>query len=158
MEHTAVQILNAHRIMAISTVRPDGWPQTTIVGYANRGFDLYFLVFRSGQKLANIRHDDRISIAVTSEPADLGEIKAIYAGAHAREITDPKERDQAWNMLMERHSNLGGFRIPDAGEAAFMHATCKYVSVLDFSQGLGHRDQLLIGDQGVPVPIDGGTP
>jgi hypothetical protein len=158
VEHTAVQILNAHRIMAISTVRPDGWPQTTIVGYANRGFDLYFLVFRSGQKLANIRHDDRISIAVTSEPPDLGEIKAVYAGAHAREITDPKERDQAWNMLMERHSNLGGFQIPDAGEAAFMHATCKYVSVLDFSQGLGHRDQLLIGDQGVPVPIDGSTP
>ena len=79
MEPTAVRILNNHRIMAISTVRPDGWPQTTIVGYVNRGFDIYFLIFRSGQKLANIQHDNRISIAVASEPSELKELKAVYA-------------------------------------------------------------------------------
>ena len=42
MEQPAIAILNANRIMAISTVRPDGWPQTTVVGYANRGFDIFF--------------------------------------------------------------------------------------------------------------------
>ena len=56
MEHTAVKILNRHGVMAISTVRPDGWPQTTMVGYANQGFDLFFLIFRASQKLANIQH------------------------------------------------------------------------------------------------------
>ena len=65
MEHLAIRILNAHQTMAISTVRPDGWPQTTIVGYANRGFDIVFLIYRTGQKWANIQHDDRISIAVS---------------------------------------------------------------------------------------------
>jgi nitroimidazol reductase NimA-like FMN-containing flavoprotein (pyridoxamine 5'-phosphate oxidase superfamily) len=153
LEHTAVKILNEHRIMAVSTVRPDGWPQTTVVGYANRGFDIFFLIFRTGQKLANIQHDDRISIAVAAEPAELSDLKAVYAGAHAKEITDAKEREEAWTMLMQRHSNLGGFQMPDAGNAAFMRAACKYVSVLDFSQGLGHRDQLTIDDQGVPVDI-----
>ena len=34
---TAIQILDGHRLMAISTVRSDGWPQTTVVGYANIG-------------------------------------------------------------------------------------------------------------------------
>ena len=153
MERTAIKILNAHRIMAISTVRPDGWPQTTMVGYANLGFQLFFLVFRSGQKFANIQHDDRISIAVASEPTGLADLKAVYAGAHAREVTDPKERDQAWRLLMERHSNLAGFRMPEAAEAAFMSATCKYVSVLDFSQGFGHHDQLVIDDVGLPIEI-----
>ncbi|MBV8908539.1 MAG: pyridoxamine 5'-phosphate oxidase family protein, partial [Sphingomonas sp.] len=57
MEHPAITILNANRIMAISTVRPDGWPQTTIVGYANRGFDIHFLIFRGSQKYANLQHD-----------------------------------------------------------------------------------------------------
>ena len=60
MEHPAVRILNANRIMSISTVRPDGWPQTTIVGYANRGFELLFMIYRSGQKFANIYKDDRV--------------------------------------------------------------------------------------------------
>lgn len=74
--------------MAISTVRPDGWTQATIVGYANAGLDIYFLVFRSSQKFANIQHDDRVAIAVGEEPENLSEAKAVFAGAHAAEVTD----------------------------------------------------------------------
>ena len=154
MEQPAITILNANRLMAISTVRPDGWPQTTIVGYANDGFELFFMIFRWSQKFANIQRDDRVSIAVGSEPREIGELKAVYAGAHAREITDPKEREAAWKLLMERHSNLGGFQMPDGDQAVFMRARCKYVSVLDFAQGLGHREQLVIDDSGVPVQTD----
>ena len=147
MEQPAIRILNTHRIMAISTIRPDGWPQTTIVGYANRGFDLVFLIYRSSQKLANIRNDDRISIAVAAEPAELDQLQAVYASAHAREITVESEREAAWRQLMERHANLAGSQIPEATEAVFMRATCEHVSMLDFTQGLGHREQLI-----VPVP------
>ena len=28
-------LLDQHRIMTIATLRPDGWPQATTVGYAN---------------------------------------------------------------------------------------------------------------------------
>lgn len=151
MEHPAVRILNAHRIMSISTVRPDGWPQTTVVGYANRGFDIYFLIFRTSQKFANIEQDDRISIAVAAEPMELADLQAVYAGAHAREITDAKERDDVWRLLMMRHSNLAGFKIPDADDAVFMRARCKYVSLLDFTQGPGHREMLTLDDQGALI-------
>ena len=140
--------------MAISTLRPDGWPQTTIVGYANKGFDLYFLIYRASQKFANIQLDDRISIAIGAEPPEMEQIAAVYAAAHAREITEEIERHEAWRLLMERHSNLAGFQIPDASEAVFMRAACKYVSVLDFSQGVGHREQLAIDDRGVPEEIE----
>ena len=151
MDHTAVKILNAHRTMAISTVRPDGWPQTTIVGYANRGFDLVFLIYRSGQKWANIQHDGRISIAVATEPLDLNNLQAVYAGARAKEITDEAERQDAWKQLMQRHANLAGSQIPDAEEAVFMRARCKYVSMLDFTQGLGHREQFTVDGDGAPT-------
>ena len=154
MEHPAVKILNSYGLMAISTVRPDGWPQTTIVGYANRGFELVFMIFRSGQKFANIAKDNRISIAVAPEPDNMSELKAVYAGAHASEITDPNERQAAWKLLMERHSNLAGFTMPDAGEAAFMRARCEHVSMLDFSQGPGHREQFVVGQEGEPVDLD----
>jgi hypothetical protein len=140
--------------MAISTLRPDGWPQTTIIGYANKGFELFFLIFRASQKFANIQLDDRISIAIGAEPREMEQIAAVYAAAHAREITEEIERQKAWRLLMERHSNLAGFQIPDASEAVFMRAACKYISVLDFSQGLGHREQLAINDQGAPEAID----
>ena len=151
MEHPAITILNQHRIMAISTVRPDGWPQTTVVGYVNQGWDITFMIFRTGQKFANIQHDDRISIAVAAEPAELSQLQAVYAGAHAHEITDETERQKAWRLLMERHANLAGFKMPDAAEAVLMRATCKYVSVLDFTQGPGHHDELTIDDRGALI-------
>lgn len=148
MEHVAVKILNRNRIMAISTVRPDGWPQTTTVGYVNRGFEIFFLIFRSGQKYHNLKQDDRVAIAVASEPASLAELTAVYAGGHAVEITDEAERENVWKLSMQRASNLWGFKIPEATEAAFMRMMCRYVSVLDFSQGLGHREQLVIDERG----------
>jgi nitroimidazol reductase NimA-like FMN-containing flavoprotein (pyridoxamine 5'-phosphate oxidase superfamily) len=38
-----LSLLDQHRIMTIATVRPDGWPQATTVGYVSDGLDLYFL-------------------------------------------------------------------------------------------------------------------
>ena len=98
MDQPAIKILNQHRIMSISTVRPDGWPHTTVVGYANRGFDIFFLIFRASQKFANILKDNRISIAVAEEPRDMEQLQAVYAGAHAAEITDPIQREEAWRL------------------------------------------------------------
>jgi nitroimidazol reductase NimA-like FMN-containing flavoprotein (pyridoxamine 5'-phosphate oxidase superfamily) len=146
MIQPAIEILNSHRMMAISTVRPDGWPQTTMVGYANQGWTAYFLIFRQSQKFTNIEKDDRVSIAVSAEPRSLGEIKAVYAGAHAAEVTDPAERESAWQLLLERHPNLFDFGMPDNEDTALMRAECKYVSVLDYSKGIGHAEALTVGD------------
>lgn len=144
MLQPAIEILDNHRQMAISTVRPDGWPQTTIVGYANEGWDVYFLVFRDSQKFANIARDDRVSIAVSSESSFLGEIKAVYAGAHAAEIIDRAERGRAWKLMMDRHPNLADFGMPDDSTTALMRARCKYVSMLDYSKGIGHSEELVV--------------
>jgi hypothetical protein len=42
--------LDQHRIMTIATLRPDSWPQATMVGYANEGLNLYFLCGLDSQK------------------------------------------------------------------------------------------------------------
>lgn len=144
MEEKAISILDSHRIMAISTVRPDGWPQNTIVGYANDGLDIYFLILRTSQKFANIQHDDRVSVAISEEPRDLREAKAVFAGAQASEVNDPKQRDHAWRLLVERHPNLADFLLPASPEAAMMRAVCRFVSIVDYSKGLGHSDAFTI--------------
>jgi nitroimidazol reductase NimA-like FMN-containing flavoprotein (pyridoxamine 5'-phosphate oxidase superfamily) len=146
MLQPAIEILDSHRQMAISTVRPDGWPQTTIVGYANDGWTLYFLIFRGSQKFANIERDDRVSIAVSSDASSLGQIKAVYAGAHAGEVTGEAERERAWQLLVQRHPNLEDFGVPSDAETALMRATCKHVSVLDYSKGIGHAEALTVPD------------
>lgn len=145
MEAKAIEILDAHRTMAIATVRPDGWPQTTIVGFANDGLLLYFLISRSSQKFANIQNDDRVSVAVGEEPRNFSELKAVYAGANASEVTDPEQREHAWRLLVRRHPNLADYELPERSESAMMRAACKYISILDFTKGLGHTDSLTVG-------------
>ena len=148
MQDSSIEILDSHRTMAISTLRPDGWPQTTIVGYANDGLTLYFLIFRSSQKLKNIRHDKRVSLAVGGESKELSQVTAVYAAAHASELTDADERARAWQLLVSRHPNLADFEAPERTEAAMMKAECKHVSVVDYRKGLGHTEEL---------SVDGGT-
>ena len=146
MDDTSIEILDSHRTMAISTLRPDGWPQTTIVGYANDGLTLYFLIFRSSQKLRNIRHDRRVSFAVGGESKDLEQVTAVYAAAHASEVTEEQERARAWNVLASRHPNLMEFEPPQRMQAAMMKAECKHVSVVDYRKGLGHTEESSVGD------------
>jgi nitroimidazol reductase NimA-like FMN-containing flavoprotein (pyridoxamine 5'-phosphate oxidase superfamily) len=151
MEQPALQILSQNRIVSIATVRPDGWPQSTIVGYANEGWRLYFLIYRTSQKFQNVQHDNRVSISVGQEPRSLREIKAVYAGCHVREVMDLKERSHAWDLLAERHPNLTDLAPPQNDEVATMVAECVHVSVLDYAEGLGHSDSLTVGF-GSPPP------
>ena len=151
MEQQAVEILEQNRLMVLATVRSDGWPQTTFVGYANDDIDLYFAIFRGSQKFANIAAEPRVSIAIGAEPPDMRLARALYAGARASEVKDPRERDKAWDLLKHRHENLVGTPIPDAGAVAIMMAKCEHVSVLDYTKGLGHT-------KAFDVAIDKGRP
>ena len=154
MLQPAIEILDTHRIMAVSTLRADGWPQTTVVGYANDGWAVYFLILRNSQKYANIGHDDRISFAVVKATAELSDHKAVYAGAHALEVTEEEERERGWRLLVERHPNLAGFEMPDPSVTALMRAVCKHVSVLDYTLGLGHTEALTVQDNGTVVAAE----
>lgn len=144
MEQPAIGILGANRIMTISTLRSDGWPQSTMVGYANDGFRLYFLIYRTSQKFENISRDCRVSISVGHEPHELRDIKAVYAGCRAFEVTDLKEKSRAWELLALRHPNLTDLAPPDSAEVVTVRADCIHLSVLDYSKGLGHTETLTI--------------
>lgn len=146
-EGKAIRILDGQRLMAVSTVRPDGWPQTTIVGYANIGLVVYFLIFRASQKFENISKDNRVSIAVAPEPRNLGELQAVYAGARASEVVDPAERDQAWRLLVERHPNLADYELPSTSVTALMRANYKYVSVLDYATSWGSAEKFTVEEE-----------
>ena len=142
MQQSGIEILDANRTMTIATVRPDGWPQATIVGYANEGFDLYFLIYRDSQKFANISRDNRVAISVGPEPRELRDVKAVYAACEVWEITDLAQRGRVWTLLERRHPQLTDLAPPGTAEVATMCARCKHISVLDYSKGLGHSEAI----------------
>ncbi len=141
-KRTAIEVLDANHIMSIATVRPDGWPQATMVGYANEGLDLYFLIYRNSQKFANIERDNRVAVTIGKEPRVLSEVKAVYAGCTVSEVSDLALRARAWLLLANRHPQLTDLAPPGTADVATMCARCRHVSVLDYRRGLGHCESL----------------
>lgn len=151
MEQKAVEILNQNRLMALSTVRPDGWPQATFVGYANEGLLLYFVVSRQSQKFANIQKDDRVSLVVGRDFYNPSTIKALSIAAHASEVTDAEQRKRALKLLLDRHPGVRNLEPPEPSHSAVMRAYPTIVTILDYSKGFGHADVLTVSPGGVEM-------
>ena len=107
-----IALLEAHRIMTIATNRPDGWPQATVVGYANEGLVLYSFIGRSSQKYANIQRDPRVSITISKDYAQPLLIKGLSLAARVLVVEDSGEMEHAGDLLMRRFQNTGSCRLP----------------------------------------------
>ncbi|MHC2280423.1 nitroimidazol reductase NimA-like FMN-containing flavoprotein (pyridoxamine 5'-phosphate oxidase superfamily) [Bradyrhizobium diazoefficiens] len=135
-------LLDQHRTMRIATLRPDGWPQVTTVGYANEGFTIYFLCGIDSQKAQNLSRDDRVSLAIDDDPAQVMEITGVSMAARARTLTDPAEAEKAIGLLMARYpeQNATGLAVPKPSEVRLIALTPTVISLLDYSKGFGHTD------------------
>jgi nitroimidazol reductase NimA-like FMN-containing flavoprotein (pyridoxamine 5'-phosphate oxidase superfamily) len=151
MKDKAVAILEQNRILAISTIRPDGWPQTTLVGYAHDDILIYFIVSRDGQKFANIERDDRVSMAIGRDFHDPSTILALSIAARASEVRDEKQRKHAVDLLLDRHPGLLRLEAPDPSHSAVMRAYPEIITILDYSKGFGHADVLTVSPGGVEM-------
>src|SRR5512147_2913956 len=98
-----IDLLDHHRIMTVATNRPDGWPQATIVGYANDGLIIYCVVARDGQKYANIARDPRVSLTIGNDVPQPLQITGLSIAARAEVTTDAGEREHAAKIMYKRY-------------------------------------------------------
>jgi nitroimidazol reductase NimA-like FMN-containing flavoprotein (pyridoxamine 5'-phosphate oxidase superfamily) len=142
LKDKVLSLLDGHRTMRIATLRPDGWPQTTTVGYANDGMTLYFLCGKESQKAANLARDDRVSLAIDDDPSQVMQIKGLSMAAHASRVTDEAEGARAMGLLFARYPAQEGVTmdLPTPAEVAIFRVTPTVVSVLDYTLGFAHTD------------------
>jgi nitroimidazol reductase NimA-like FMN-containing flavoprotein (pyridoxamine 5'-phosphate oxidase superfamily) len=141
-----IELLNRHRILTIATNRPDGWPQATVVGYANDGLIVYCLVGRDSQKYANIMRDPRVSLAISNDYPQPLQIKALSMAARVVESSDPGERDHVREILLRRYPEYKVMPAPDPATVPLLRLTPEIVSILDYSKGFGHTDLVKVTD------------
>jgi hypothetical protein len=135
-------LLDQHRIMTIATLRPDGWPQATTVGYVNEGLTLYFLCGLDSQKAANLAHDDRVSLAIDHDTPDLMAITGLSMAAHAHKVVDRDEANTVLRMLPLKYpENISvPVAMPTPEDVHIFRVTPTVISVLDYSKGFGHTE------------------
>jgi uncharacterized protein YhbP (UPF0306 family) len=135
-------LLDQHRIMTIATLRPDGWPQATTVGYVNEGLTLYFLCDPDSQKAVNLARDDRVSLTIDHDTPEVMEIAGLSMAAHARAVVDRAEAARILRMLPLKYPEQRSLPgpMPGADDVRIFRVTPKVISVLDYSKGFGHTD------------------
>lgn len=149
MDDRLTAILDSNRLMAITTLMPDGEPQSTLVGYANDGLLLYFVISREGRKFANIRRDQRVGIAIGRDPDNPADIRELSISAIASEVTDAEQREQAIDRLVERRPALKSLPRPSPERSAVMRASPRVITISDYSRGFGHADVVTLGPAGI---------
>jgi general stress protein 26 len=142
-----VELLDQHRIMTVATNRPDGWPQATIVGYANDGLIIYCFIARDSQKYANIVRDARVSLAIANDVPQPLLIKGLSMAARAVVVEDQGEIDHAVSILLRRYPEYKIMPRPNPAAVPLLRITPEVVSVLDYAKGFGHSDVVRVTDR-----------
>ncbi len=135
-------LLDQHRIMRLATLRPDGWPQTTTVGYVNEGLTLYFLCGPDSQKAHNLARDDRVSLTIDHDTSDLMAITGLSMAARAQAVEDRAEAEKVLRMLPLKYPEYKSppVPMPKPEEIRVFRVTPTVISVLDYAKGFGHTD------------------
>jgi nitroimidazol reductase NimA-like FMN-containing flavoprotein (pyridoxamine 5'-phosphate oxidase superfamily) len=135
-------LLDQHRIMTIATLRPDGWPQATTVGYANEGLTLYFLCGPDSQKAANLARDDRVSLTIDHDTPQVMEITGLSMAARTQVVVDPAEAQKVLRLLMLKYPQQDSIPIPmpTPADVRVFRVIPMVISVLDYSKGFAHTD------------------
>jgi nitroimidazol reductase NimA-like FMN-containing flavoprotein (pyridoxamine 5'-phosphate oxidase superfamily) len=137
-----LKLLDEHRIMTVATLRPDGWPQATTVGYVNEGLTLWFLCGLESQKAKNLARDDRLSLTIDHDTPDLMAITGLSMAAHAQAVTDRAEAEKVLRMLPLKYPDAPPIPMPmpSPDEVRLFRVTPVVISVLDYTKGFAHTD------------------
>jgi len=130
-----LRILAENRTMTIATLRPDGWPQATVVGFVHDDLTLYFTVSRYSQKLENIRRDPRTSIAIGQHPADSPGVRGLSMAARVEEVAQFPEIERLNALIHARYPGVAVFASRDSNSAV-LRARPHLLSLVDDARGL----------------------
>ena len=145
-KETILRLLAQHRIMTVATVRPDGWPQATTVGYASEGLVLYFLCGRQSQKAVNIAADNRISLVIDHDTSDPMGIEGLSMAARAYAVTDPAEMAKVLELMGSKFPEYLTLPQPNPSAIRLFMVVPEVVSILDYRKGFGHSDLVTVSD------------
>ena len=135
-----LDILSRHENMTLATLRPDGFPQATTVGYANDGLNIYFGCGSESQKAHNIAQDNRVSAAIDKEHANWNEIEGLSLGGTVVRVTDTAELEKVGALFVAKFPQLAAFAGKSPFDMILFRLSPKVISVLDYGKGFGHTD------------------
>jgi general stress protein 26 len=137
----ALKILDSAKNITLATIRPDGYPQATIVNYVHDGLTLYVGVGKESQKVMNVLHCDKVSLTVNADFTDWAHVHGLSMGGNAELVTDMAESQRIEASMDVKFPEMHEWAHSDERHTiVFLKITAHVVSLLNYEKGLGHTD------------------
>lgn len=125
----------------LATVRPDGWPQATVVSFVNEDDRVWFECLKTSQKSKNHALDSRVSLTVMIPYLPWGDIWGFSFSGHARMLTTAEELSKVkarWLARFPYMSEVLDHNLPDFN---FYEVRPETVVRMDYRRGLGQGNK-----------------
>jgi nitroimidazol reductase NimA-like FMN-containing flavoprotein (pyridoxamine 5'-phosphate oxidase superfamily) len=132
-----IDVLERHHTMALATIRPDGFPQVTTVNYIHDGLALYFASDAASQKAGNIKLNEKVSLAITSETENFYRLYGLSMSGIASRLLDKEAAHKIALELFRRLPRSKRFVPQDAEQLAVFRVTPVAISLIDYAAGFG---------------------
>ena len=130
-------VLQSQHLMTLATIRPDGYPQATILNYIADDFALYFATDAGSQKVNNIKLNDKVSIAIASQTEDFYKLSGLSMAGHARRIMEKDKAEKIALRLFCRLPQSKRFVPQEPSQLAVFSVTPTVISLIDYAAGFG---------------------
>jgi len=141
---TVARLLEHERLMSVGTIRADGSPQVTTVGYINEGLNLYFVTGRESQKLANLQADPRVGVAIHST-IEVGGAVGVSMAARAFEVVEPAEVERLNRLMFARWPQVSVY-CPAISSIAIIRLKPERICAISASAGRSQTECFSLGD------------
>ena len=139
-----LDLLDAAHDLTLATLRPDGYPQATVINYVHDDLILYSCIGLGSQKAHNIRQHDKVSLTITPPYQDWDHIRGLSMAGNAILVHEADETEHVADLLLFHFPQLRQLINENAAPPwpglVFMRITPSVISILNYELGFGHTD------------------
>jgi uncharacterized protein YhbP (UPF0306 family) len=132
-----LEMLASQHLMTLATIRPDGFPQATIVNYVHEDLVLYFATEATSQKAGNISLNNKVSAAIGGETQDLNKPHALSLSGVATRLMAKDAAAQSVLNLFRALPQSKRYVRTEADELAVFAIRPVAISLVDYTEGFG---------------------
>jgi uncharacterized protein YhbP (UPF0306 family) len=143
MEQTIKNIenyLNAHGLLSLATISPEGLPMAHSVEYINEGNTIYFISHKGTRKMVNIAANANVAYTVDEDYQDWSTIQGIQMMGKASFVEDPAEAQRLMGVYVQKFPQVMNFPKEMADEMRLVKVEPVHAKYIDNTQGMGHHE------------------
>jgi general stress protein 26 len=134
------ELLRAHNILTLATLRDDGYPQATTVAYVHGGLTIYVGVSKQSQKVRNVERCNKVSLTIDGDEPDWSRIRGLSMAATAEQVTNADELQRVSTLMLQKFPQIRDLPASELANVAILRIVPKVISVLDYTKGFGHSE------------------